>query len=135
VPQQAGLFWPLTFEGEWPLERKRRRLPRYNADWPGKYTIEGVPGGAWGACDVLDISILGAGLELFGTTAPELVGREILVEVTTPAGSSITLQMVGKIGHSGPGRRGGIRVGVEFGGLSEMERAILNVLEQMQAVW
>ena len=117
------------------MNERQRRLPRQEADWLGKFTIEGVPGGAWGACVVVDISILGAGLELFGVIPPEFVGHQILVEVQTPAGASITLQMVGEIRYSSAGSQGGTRVGIEFGHLSETEQAILNVLEHMRVVW
>jgi len=114
---------------------KQRRLPRQEADWPGTFTIEGLREAAWGACLVLDISILGAGLELLEDTPAELIGREILVEVQTPAGAAITLQMMGKIRNSGPGSRGGTRVGIEFGDVSPTEQAILNVLAHMRIVW
>jgi PilZ domain len=118
--------------GSYPM---RRRLPRQGAGWPAKYTIEGVPRGAWGACEVIDISILGAGLLLFGAAPPDIIGRQILVEVQTPSGASITLQMVGEARNCSPGSRGGTRVGIEFGHLSDTERAILNVLEHMRVVW
>jgi hypothetical protein len=124
------------------VEQLRRRLPRQEAHWIGKYTIEGGPSGVWGACEVLDISILGAGFELFEdpqhlfpTTEGDLVGNRVLVEVQTLAGASITLQMVGEIRYRTEGKRGGIRVGVQFSNLSDTEQQILNVLEQMQAVW
>jgi len=123
------------------VQAKRRRLPRQEAQWHGKYTIESGPSGVWGACEILDISILGAGLELFEdsrhlpSTEGDPIGRWILVEVQTPAGASITLQMVGEIRYSTEGKQGGTRVGIQFNDLSETEQAILNVLEQMQAVW
>jgi hypothetical protein len=46
--------------------------------------------------EVLDISILGAGLEIFEPAEDELIGREITVEVETPAGASITLRIRGE---------------------------------------
>jgi len=86
---------------------------------------------------VLDISILGAGLELTGDIVEMAgtLGHAILVEIQTPAGASITLQIMGEIRYLAPGSQGGVRVGIEFGGLSETEKAILNVLENMRAVW
>jgi hypothetical protein len=97
--------------------------------------IEGVPGGAWGACEVVDISVLGAGLELFKVGPLPLVGCQILVEVHTPAGASINVQMLGEIRYSIEGVHGGTRVGIEFANLSETEQRILQVLEHMRAVW
>jgi hypothetical protein len=115
-----------------PVHERRRRLPRQGADWPGRYTLDGE---TWGACEVLDISILGAGVELFEPPDGELMGRQITVEVETPAGASITLRMTGQIRNIAPGPKGGTRVGTEFANLSETERAILDVLEHMRVVW
>ena len=120
------------------MYEKRRRLPRQETDWPGKYTIEGIPGRRmWGACEVLDISILGAGIELSEVIedGDDLIGHSILVEVQTPAGAAVTLQILGEIHYLSAGSRGGTRVGIEFGHLSETEKTILNVLEHMRAVW
>jgi len=119
------------------VHARRRRLPRQETRWPGKYLVEGAPGRLWGACEVLDISILGAGLEFSGVIEgpDDLIGCRILVDVQTPVGASITLQIMGEIRYLNAGSRGGSRVGIEFGGLSETEKEILNVLEYMQAVW
>ena len=123
------------------VQEKRRRLPRQEAQWHGKYTIESGPSGVWGAYEILDISILGASLELFEdsrqlpSTEGDLIGHRIVVEVQTPDRASITLQMVGEIRYSTEGKQSGTRVGIQFNDLSETEQAILNVLEQMQAVW
>jgi hypothetical protein len=124
-------------EGGQVPKKMRRRLPRQKTDWLATYTIEGVPGRLWGACEVLDISILGAGIWLSEAPRPEddLIGRPILVEVQAPAGASITLQMLGEIRYTEAGPRGGTRVGVEFLHLSDTEKAILDVLEHMRAVW
>src|SRR5271156_5117234 len=115
-----------------PMDERRRRLPRQEADWPGQYTLDG---GTWGSCEVLDISILGAGLEIFGPPQGELMGRQITVEVETPAGASITLRMTGELGNIAAGPRGGTGVGTQFADLSETEKAILDVLEHMRVVW
>jgi hypothetical protein len=114
------------------MSERRRRLPRQEADWPGKYTLDG---GTWGACEVLDISILGTGLEIFEPPEGELIGRQITVEVETPAGASITLRMTGEIRNVAAGPKGGTRVGSQFADLSETEKAILQVLEHMRVVW
>jgi hypothetical protein len=86
------------------MSERQRRLPRQEADWPGTCTFEA---GTWGLCEILDISILGAGLEVFEPPPGELVGREITVEVETPAGASITLRMTGQIRNVAVGPKGG----------------------------
>jgi len=115
-----------------PLHERRRRLPRQEADWPGRYTLDGE---TWGICEVLDISILGTGIEIVAPPAGELIGRQITVEVETPAGASITLRMTGEIRNVAIGPKGGTRVGTQFADLSETEQAILHVLEHMRVVW
>jgi hypothetical protein len=118
----------------------RRYLLRQETHWRGSYTIEGAPSSTWGECEVVDISIQGAGLEFMGDAdhalrdmdeSGEFVGRRILVEVQTPAG---LLKVAGEIRHSMQGNRG-MRVGISFSDLSETEDSILNALEQMRAVW
>ncbi len=52
----------------------RRLLPRQFTDWNGRYRIEGDPDGVWRPCRVVDVSTLGAGLELYGTS-PDEIGR------------------------------------------------------------
>jgi hypothetical protein len=113
----------------------RRRVPRHVTGWPAKCQFGDDPGSAWGECQVLDISILGAGLEIFELLRRDPVGREITVEAQTTVGGSVSIRFVGVIRNVRPGPQGGIRAGIEFLGLSETERTILDALEQMRVVW
>jgi hypothetical protein len=116
------------------MASERRRLPRQEARWPGRYMTEKPR--RWGPCIILDISTLGVSLEVLGDIVGRIrVGGRILVEVHTPAGASITLRVVGEIRNTTAGKEGGTRVGIAFSDLSETEQAILNVLESMEAVW
>jgi PilZ domain-containing protein len=118
------------------VREHRRRLPRQPTDWSGRYTVEGADDRRWGSCFILDISVLGAGLELFGSPLDDsVIGHDLLVEVQTPAGASITVQIMGTIRYLAEGNRGGVRIGIEFQGLSKTESEILDVLENMRAVW
>jgi hypothetical protein len=137
------------------VEQRRRRVPRQEADWPGRYRFEcerGAGHGAvdgdgeagdgdgedpakWGRCRVIDISVIGAGIEIFGAAPSAVVGRKLIVEVETPAGASVSIRMVGEVRNSSPGSQGGARVGIEFVDLSRTERSILEALERMQVVW
>jgi hypothetical protein len=112
----------------------RRRLPRQEADWPGKYHFA-ESDAADGICRVVDISRMGIGVELFGSRPPDLIGKRLVVDVQGPAGGSVRIAMEGFVRHVVPISNGGIRVGVEFTGLTEVERAILDSLEQMQVGW
>jgi hypothetical protein len=117
------------------MNERRRRVPRTSAGWPGRYRFEQDPVNEWGECEVIDISLIGAGLELMGDVPPVPVGVRIVVEVATPAGSSVTLRLAGETRNVAPGSGGGIRVGIEFIDLSDTERSILDVLSQMRVVW
>jgi hypothetical protein len=113
----------------------RRRLPRQAADWPGRYRFEDDPTIDEGACRVIDISRMGAGVEVFGDTPNDPIGSRLVVDVSGPAGGSIALQMAGQVRNVALGSQGGFRVGMEFVGLSDLEQAILDSLERMQVAW
>jgi hypothetical protein len=114
---------------------RRRRVPRQGVGWPGTYTAEGVVPTTPQECKVLDISVVGAGLEIFGMAPPDLIGRRIDVEVKTPSSGSVTIRMAGEVRNVGPGPSGGVRLGIEFIGLSDTERSILQALDFMQVAW
>ncbi len=114
----------------------RRRAPRANAErWPGKYMLEEDESSRWQKCVVLDVSNLGIGLELLGEAHPVLIGRTIHVEVDLGDTNSISLRLRGVVRNLGPGRHGGIRVGVEFTELSEREQAVLKTMEYLNIRW
>ena len=112
----------------------RRRLPRQPADWPGKYHF-GESDKADGICRVVDISRMGIGVELIGERPHDPIGRRLVVEVQGPAGGSIRIFMAGEVRHVESMPNDGIRVGLEFTDLSDMELSILDALEQMQIGW
>ncbi len=117
------------------MELRRRRVPRQVAGWFGKCIVEDDPGASWSECRVIDISIIGAGLEVFGFVYSDLVGRRLTVEVQAPTGASVSVRFTGEIKNAGVVPNGGVRLGLEFLGLSESERSILDMLEQMQVAW
>ncbi len=116
---------------------RRRRVPRQVAGWTGKYCIEGDDPEAWYECHVLDISVIGVGIELFGPVSdPDgLLGRRVVVEANTPTGASLSLRAQGEVRNVREGSRGGTRVGLEFVDLTETERSILDALAIMGTLW
>jgi hypothetical protein len=114
---------------------RRRRVPRQNANWFGKCLVHDDPEGPWYECRVVDISMLGAGVEIFGSSELDLVGGHLAVEVEPPDGRSFSIQFVGEIKNVGLGPRGRVRVGLEFVDLSDSERSIVTMLEQMHMGW
>jgi PilZ domain len=128
------------------MEAKRRRVPRQEAGWPGKCGFEDDPETAWYECMVLDISILGAGLEIYDPDQPilgaefdpdgtSLIGHRVTVDAHTAGGGSVSIRFTGIIRNVRSGPLGTIRAGVEFLGLSEVERTMLDALERMRIVW
>jgi hypothetical protein len=118
----------------------RRRVPRIaTTSWSGRYIVEDDPASDWAECRVLDISVLGVGLELFPTRADEdlgpLVGHRLVIQVQAPVGESISVRLAGTVTNVGTGVQGGIRTGLEFVGLSETEQAIVRVIEQLLVAW
>jgi hypothetical protein len=52
-------------------QQLRRAAPRQPADWMAFYRLDNHDGEPWRSCRILDISPMGAGLELFGTDPAE----------------------------------------------------------------
>ncbi|HXQ18605.1 MAG TPA: PilZ domain-containing protein [Acidimicrobiales bacterium] len=117
------------------MPERRRRVPREGADWLGKYIFEDDPEPAWGECHVLDISVLGARIEIVEPIGNEIIGREIAVEIPMPTGISNRNRFVGVIRNVSPGSDGGIQVGIQFVELSWPERAMLDSYNRMRIVW
>jgi hypothetical protein len=116
---------------------RRRRVPRQLAGWTGKYCVEGDEPEAWYECHVLDISVIGVGLEMFGPVPDPgaLLGRRVVVEANTPTGASLSVRARGEVRNVGAGTGGGTRVGMEFVDLTETERSILDALAMMGTLW
>ena len=119
---------------------RRRRAPRVaTTGWSGRYIVDDDPGAYWNECRVLDLSVLGVGLEIFPDRPEEasetLIGRRIVVQVQPPVGDSVTVRLVGRARNVSPGSAGGTRMGLEFVGLSETERKILEVMELLKVAW
>ncbi len=117
------------------MEEERRRVPRQNADWMTRFRLVGERRRQWHDCLVVDISALGIGLEFSDALPAELLGRRLVVEVSSPIGNSITVLVEAEVRYAAHQATGGWLVGAEFSGLSEMERSVLNSLELMQIAW
>jgi hypothetical protein len=103
----------------------RRLLPRQFTDWHGQYMIEGDPDERWRPCRVVDVSTLGAGLELFDTTEEEMAGRSIVLSV----------DLRGEVRHTIATRTDGIKVGIQFEDLTDAESTYVKSLVKLQALW
>jgi hypothetical protein len=82
---------------------------------------------------MIDISVVGVGVELFGDVPADLVGRRLVVEVDPPIGDSIGIRLVGDVKSTREQMDGATRVGVEYTDLSQTERQILRILELIQS--
>jgi len=113
----------------------RRRAPRIKTDWLGLCRLDDAPDSVVRDCRVIDISLLGVGVEVFSDGDDRLVGRVLVVEVEPPIGSSVRLRLSGQVMNQGRTPAGLTRVGLQFVGLSETERAVLEVIEQLKMFW
>jgi hypothetical protein len=105
--------------------RLRRSLPRQPVSWEGKYRIEGGTKDEWRPCHLVDISTLGAGVELSQATPDETEERSIVVTIELRGTVKNTVQRKGR----------GVRVGIQFDELAETERAYLESLALAHAHW
>jgi hypothetical protein len=105
----------------------RRRVPRHVAGWTGSCHIEGEPAGKHWECRVLDISELGLAILLQHPEGTTLVGRRMSVESPT-ASTSVNLRLEGDVRNAVPVGDDGVRLGLEFVGLTELERTVVRAL-------
>ena len=113
----------------------RRRAPRIKIDWLGRCRLDDEPDSAVWDCQVIDISLLGVGVELLRDCPGDLVGRVLVVDVEPPIGHSVRLQVSGQVMNQGKTPQGLTRVGLQFVGLSDTEIAVLEVIEQLRMFW
>lgn len=115
---------------------QRRRVPRVRTgNWPGRCRVEGYPEWADVESELVDLSLLGAGIEVDGGENAELVGQRVVVEVQAPVGRSVSLRLVGVVRNVTSTESSRTRVGIEFVDLSETEQDILKVFSMMKVLW
>jgi hypothetical protein len=110
--------------------RRRRATARTErAGWPGRYVSPEGPGCDWSHCRVLDVSTGGAGLELLGPAAE--IGHRIVVDLPHVRSTSAPVTDTGEV-HQAKRVPTGLRVGVRFVEVGELERALLRRLVARQ---
>jgi hypothetical protein len=117
------------------MELRRRRVPRQPAGWFGTCTVEGDTDPSSFECRVIDVSTIGAGVEILGVVGRNLVGERLVVEVQALTRATFSVRFVGQVKNAGRVSHGGVRLGMEFVGLSRTERSILTVFEQTGVGW
>ena len=105
----------------------RRRAQRQSATWMGSCHVEGEPTHLWRDRGVFDFSVLGVGTDLRHPASSDLVGRRISVRLPVDASIDMTLSAEMRKAKAGPDEI--VRAGLEFVGLSEIERSIVDLLE------
>jgi hypothetical protein len=110
------------------MANERRRRARHPArGWTGRYRLQDATG--WRDCTLVDISETGAGFQAFmlPTDAVALTTAEL--ELVDGSGAAEeTLRLRGTISHLTRSEQGHVRVGIEFIGLTELERRLLGLL-------
>ena len=104
----------------------RRRVPRQPADWFGFYKFDDADDEPIRCCRVLDISPLGAGLELLATSPGEQLSG--LITVTVELHGRTRNVIVDKETHAA-------RVGVEFPILNDAAKQYLRRLNGIKSRW
>ena len=107
-------------------DQLRRAVPREPADWFGFYKLDDADDGPTRCCRVLDVSPLGAGLELFAIAPAEQVGGFITVTVELRGDTRNCI--VDEIAHTA-------RVGVEFPFLTEAAQEYLQRMNGLKSRW
>jgi c-di-GMP-binding flagellar brake protein YcgR len=125
--------------------RKRRRGRRESAGWHGRYLPVDSPGRDWSRCRVLDVSTGGAGLELLGPVhqaggqagdragarVGARVGDRVVVDLQLVRSNMARVTLTGEVRHT-TRTPVGVRVGLRFVDVGELERALLDRLVARQ---
>lgn len=121
---------------DYPEPEYRRRAPRiHTPGWSGKCIVEDDPEAGWNECRLLDVSLLGLGLEIMASATEEIIGRRLVLHIDVDGGASISLRLVGPVKRVDEGEFGGTRIGVEFLGLNETEQSVLKIIEHLRVGW
>ena len=106
----------------------RRRAERQFAIWMGSCLVEDEESDQWQDCGVFDFAKLGLGMDLHYPSASDLVGKQI--SVCLPVGPSMDVTLTGAVRNAKGGPDGIVRAGIEFIGLSETERGVVDLMER-----
>lgn len=111
----------------------RRKSPRVQVQgWHGRCrVVDGGPG-EWTECQLANISLIGAGLDLWTDSTTDLTGKQLIMELVPPTGESMVVRLSGWISRTSFESAFHVRVGIEFIDLSEVELTILTVMAQSQ---
>ena len=106
----------------------RRRVARQSG-WRGRgfCLVDGEAPEGWRACEVIDISELGLGIELHYFWPSELLSRHISVKLPA-AGPSVSVVLEGEIRNAQNLPGSTVRLGIEFVGVSAEELSVIGVL-------
>jgi hypothetical protein len=91
----------------------RRRVPRQLAGWSGTCLMDGEADTERRECRVVDISILGLGLEFEHPSPSALIGGRISVEVSA-VDDRVNIRLEGIVKYATVTSGSAVRVGVEF---------------------
>jgi hypothetical protein len=94
----------------------------------GSCHVEDEPPDEWRDCGVFDFSAIGAGVDLRHPESSGLVGRRLSMRL--PVGASTDIILTGEVRNAKAGPDGIVRLGIEFVGLSETERSLVDLLER-----
>jgi hypothetical protein len=108
---------------------RARGVLRREVRWNATFMLEGSHSQSWRECFLVDLSRDGAGVELYGITPDEIRSCRIIVQVKMPRA---VLHLRGDVRHAGQGEQGGLHVGLQFVGLSALERDMLESLLEAQ---
>jgi c-di-GMP-binding flagellar brake protein YcgR len=102
--------------------RRRRRARREVAGWLGRYALDTTAWPEWSRCRVLDVSIGGVGLELLGP--PVVLGDRVVVDLQLVRSNMARIILSAEVRHVSA-YDGGVRVGLRFVDVGELEHALL----------
>ena len=104
-----------------------RRAPRQRAGWIGWCEFPDGSAEPQRDCRVVDISPFGLGVVVDSLPSSGMVGRSIAVE-TPVLGMAANIRLEGQVKNAALQLDGGLRLGVEFYGLTDLEQSVVKAL-------
>lgn len=108
-------------------KEQRRKVRHAVHGWSGRYRLQHAAG--WRDCALVDVSETGAGFEAFMLPTDVLPLTTAELELVDGSGDpEQAIRLRGTVSHLTRSPEGHVRVGLEFIGLTDLERRLLGIL-------
>jgi hypothetical protein len=109
---------------------EQRHDPRYPSDWAARFRFDIT--NEWRPCRLIDVSLDGAAIELYGLSPHDSLDRRIHVEVASISGEGEAIHILGDVRHKACTQDGRVVVGIRFLLPNREQRNLLRLLVSLR---